>query len=311
MRKLLVFILVSLSYSCSNKEPLPSIIDTPEEEQCPSCIWNDEFNGSSINIDNWNFETGYGSNGWGNDEWQLYTNNNAKISDGNLIISVKKESSTIGKRNGSITSSRLTTQGKVTVGPGMRIEAKIKGPWGQGIWPAFWTIGANFPAVGWPACGEIDILEYAGGNPLSNEKNKINFSTHHWSHNGSHASYGNSITHTQPLSNDYNIYELIWTNDYIETRLNGKSFHVIDIKSGIVHEPFHNKHFLILNLNLTYQVSLLKYLVIFLDLDLFHDLYTYYKTMVCLDLFFFLYHVYLRLRPLLVINKDLQNHPLI
>ena len=96
MRKILVFILVSLSYSCSNKEPLPSIIDTPEEEQCPSCIWNDEFNGSSINTDNWNFETGYGSNGWGNDEWQLYTNNNAKISDGNLIISAKKESSTIG-----------------------------------------------------------------------------------------------------------------------------------------------------------------------------------------------------------------------
>ena len=247
MRKILVFILVSLSYSCSNKEPLPSIIDTPEEEQCPSCIWNDEFNGSSINTENWNFETGYGSNGWGNDEWQLYTNNNAKISDGNLIISAKKESSTIGKRNGSITSSRLTTQGKVTVGPGMRIEAKIKGPWGQGIWPAFWTLGANFPSVGWPACGEIDILEYAGGNPLSNDKNKINSSTHHWSHNGSHASYGNSITHTQPLSNDYNIYELIWTNDYIETRLNGKSFHVIDIKSGSVHEPFHNKHFLILN----------------------------------------------------------------
>ena len=174
MRKILVFILVSLSYSCSNKEPLPSIIDTPEEEQCPSCIWNDEFNGSSINTDNWNFETGYGSNGWGNDEWQLYTNNNAKISDGNLIISAKKESSTIGKRNGSITSSRLTTQGKVTIGPGMRIEARIKGPWGQGMWPAFWTLGSNFPIVGWPACGEIDILEYAGGNPLSNENNKIN-----------------------------------------------------------------------------------------------------------------------------------------
>ena len=137
---------------------------------------------------------GYGDNGWGNNEWQLYTNNNAKVVDGSLIITAKKESNTIGKRNGSITSSRLTTQGKVTVGPGMRVEAKIKGPWGQGIWPAFWTIGANFPDVGWPSCGEIDILEYAGGNPLSNDKNKINFSTHHWSHNGSHASYGNSIT---------------------------------------------------------------------------------------------------------------------
>ena len=216
MKNSLLFLIASFLFSCSDKEPLPSIIDTPEEEQCSSCIWNDEFNGSSIDSDNWNFETGYGDNGWGNDEWQLYTNNNAKISDGSLIISAKKESLTIGKRNGSITSSRLTTQGKVTIGPGMRIEARIKGPWGQGMWPAFWTLGSNFPIVGWPACGEIDILEYAGGNPLSHENNKINISTHHWSHNGDHASYGNSITHSQPLSSNYNIYELIWTNDYID-----------------------------------------------------------------------------------------------
>ena len=93
----------------------------------------------------------------------------------------------------------------------------------------------------------LTLNPFADSILLNSDKNKINSSTHHWSHNGSHASYGNSITHTQPLSNDYNIYELIWTNDYIETRLNGKSFHVIDIKSGSVHEPFHNKHFLILN----------------------------------------------------------------
>ena len=248
MKKIFSISILFLFFSCSNNEPLPKIIDEPEEELCPTCIWNEEFNGSSLNNDNWNFETGYGDNGWGNNEWQLYTNNNAKVVDGSLIITAKKESNTIGKRNGSITSSRLTTQGKVTVGPGMRVEAKIKGPWGQGIWPAFWTIGANFPDVGWPSCGEIDILEYAGGNPLSNDKNKINFSTHHWSHNGSHASYGNSITHSEALSNNYNIYELIWTNDYIETRLNGKSFHVIDIKSGSVYEPFHGKHFFILNI---------------------------------------------------------------
>ena len=79
MKKTLVFLLVSFLYSCSDKEPLPSIIDTPEEEGCPSCIWNEEFNGSYINTDNWNFETGYGGNGWGNDEWQLYTKDNAKL----------------------------------------------------------------------------------------------------------------------------------------------------------------------------------------------------------------------------------------
>ena len=248
MKKIFSIFILILHFSCSNNEPLSSIIDESEDELCETCIWSEEFNGSSLNNDNWNFETGYGNNGWGNDEWQLYTNNNAKVIDGSLIITAKKESNSIGKRNGSITSSRLTTQGKVTVGPGTRIEARIKGPWGQGIWPAFWTIGANFPDVGWPSCGEIDILEYSGGNPLSNDKNKTNESTQHWSHNGSHASYGNKITHTEPLSANYNIYELIWTNDYIETKLNGKSFHIIDIKSGSVYEPFHKNHFFILNI---------------------------------------------------------------
>ena len=233
----LIFFLFLIS-SCSDKEPLPSIVDSPEDESCPSCIWNEEFNGSSLNLDNWNFEIGYGDNGWGNNEWQLYTKNNAKVIDGNLIITAKNESGSIGKRDGSITSSRLTSQGKVTVGPGMRIEAKIKGPWGQGIWPAFWTIGANFPDVGWPSCGEIDLLEYVGGNPKSHVNNRTNKSTNHWSHDGSHAEYGNTITLTESLSDNFNIYELIWTNDYIETKLNVKSYHVIDIKSGSVYDTF-------------------------------------------------------------------------
>ena len=104
MKKIFSISILFLFFSCSKNEPLPSIIDEPEEELCPTCIWNEEFNGSSLNNDNWNFETGYGDNGWGNNEWQLYTNNNAKVVDGSLIIAAKKESNTIGKRNGSITS---------------------------------------------------------------------------------------------------------------------------------------------------------------------------------------------------------------
>lgn len=246
MKKIFSLFLFFCLLSCSEKDSLTN--DELKENLCPSCVWNEEFNETTLNSENWNYETGYGDNGWGNDEWQLYTKDNFEVVNGNLIITAKKESLSLGKRDGSITSSRLTTQGKVTIAPGMRIEAKIKGPWGQGIWPAFWTIGANHPEVGWPMCGEIDILEYAGGNPLSNEKNKTNESTLHWSHNGSHASYGNKITHSESLSNNYNIYELIWTDDYIETKLNGKSFHIVDIKSGSLYEPFHGKHFFIINI---------------------------------------------------------------
>ena len=79
MKKIFSISILFLFFSCSKNEPLPSIIDEPEEELCPTCIWNEEFNGSSLNNDNWNFETGYGDNGWGNNEWQLYTNNNAKV----------------------------------------------------------------------------------------------------------------------------------------------------------------------------------------------------------------------------------------
>ena len=94
------------------------------------------------------------------------------MGDGDLIISAKKESDNLGKRDGSITSSRITTQGKFEFGPRTKVEARIKLPWGQGIWPAFWSLGANFSEVGWPACGEFDILEMVGANPLTHDNNK-------------------------------------------------------------------------------------------------------------------------------------------
>ena len=144
-------------------------------------VWSDEFNGNSIDTSKWGFEIGTGSNGWGNNEQQYYTNrsDNAYVADGALHIRAKKES--YGGRN--YTSARLNTNGKFTFTYGY-VEARLALPSNQGIWPAFWMLGANIGSVGWPSCGEIDIME------AINAENKT-YGTCHWNANG-HAEYGNA-----------------------------------------------------------------------------------------------------------------------
>jgi len=113
----------------------------------------------------WTMETGGG--GWGNNELEYYTNRlqNAYLEDGALVIKAINETYTGPdgvSRN--YTSARLKTQGKFAQAYG-RIEARIKIPYGQGIWPAFWMLGSDISQVGWPQCGEIDIMENIGKEP--------------------------------------------------------------------------------------------------------------------------------------------------
>jgi beta-glucanase (GH16 family) len=122
----------------------------------------DEFDGPAGSAPNsaiWRYDTGAG--GWGNGELQTYTDsrrNSALDGAGNLVITARREA------DGSYTSARLTTQGTYTAQYG-RVEARIRIPRGQGIWPAFWMLGADLPQVGWPACGEIDVMEAIGRDP--------------------------------------------------------------------------------------------------------------------------------------------------
>lgn len=108
-------------------------------------VWSDEFNGNSIDASKWGFEIGTGSNGWGNNEQQYYTNrtDNAYVADGALHIRAKKEA--YGGKN--YTSARLNTNGKFTFTYGY-VEARLALPSSQGIWPAFWMLGANIGSVG-------------------------------------------------------------------------------------------------------------------------------------------------------------------
>lgn len=198
-------------------------------------VWSDEFNGSSIDTSKWNFEIGTGSWGWGNNEQQYYTNrsDNAYVSGGALHIRAKRES--YGGMN--YTSARLITNGKFTFTYGY-VEARLALPSSQGIWPAFWMLGANIGSVGWPACGEIDIME------AINAENRT-YATCHWD-NGGHASYGLASGYFDITQ--YHTYGMQWDNQYIRMFVDGNKIYEIYIgnNSGGTDE-FHRPFYLLLN----------------------------------------------------------------
>ncbi|WP_375416548.1 carbohydrate-binding protein [uncultured Hymenobacter sp.] len=192
-------------------------------------VWADEFNGSISS--SWQFETGGG--GWGNNEKQYYQRANATVTASELLITARKEN--VGGM--PYTSARMKTQGlkEFTFG---KIEARIKMPLGQGLWPAFWMLGANINTVSWPRCGELDIMEHV------NADNKV-YGTVHWDNNG-HAEYGGS-TITTPAS--YHVYSIEWTPTFIKWFVDGVQFHTIDITNGVGGtDEFQRPFFLLLNL---------------------------------------------------------------
>jgi beta-glucanase (GH16 family) len=144
----------------------------PASAQTWNLVWSDEFNGpngAALDATRWTAEVG--GSGWGNNERQYYTNstrNAATDGNGSLVITAIKETLPPKIRcwygRCQYTSARLITKDKFEQAYG-RFEARIKVPFGQGLWPAFWTLGENIDRVSWPTCGEIDILENIGREP--------------------------------------------------------------------------------------------------------------------------------------------------
>ncbi|MFC2090047.1 family 16 glycosylhydrolase [Bacteroidota bacterium] len=209
--------------------------------QCYELLWAEEFNYRGLPDPNtWNQETG--GDGFGNNEAQYYTLNdtdNVYVNDSILIITALNEE--YGNR--SYTSARITTRENITFQYG-RIEARIKLPYGQGIWPAFWIMGANIGEVGWPACGETDIMEMVGGEDSDNRVH----GTVHWEHSGDHASYGGPYTLDSGIFADtFHIFSVEWSPEYIRWYVDNEQYHVIDIRGSELSE-FHQDFFIILNL---------------------------------------------------------------
>jgi ribose 5-phosphate isomerase RpiB len=205
----------------------------------PRLIWSDEFNGSTINTGNWGFDLG--NSGFGNNELENYTNRsvNARIENGSLVIEARREN--LG--GSAYTSARMNTGGRQAFGVNTWVEARIKVPQGQGIWPAFWMLGSSIGSVGWPACGEIDIMEMRGQNPF------VNLGTIHWADsNNAHVSYGGAVTSPVSLADGFHTYAISRTTTAIKWYVDGTQFHEANIAGGINStSEFQGQFFIILN----------------------------------------------------------------
>jgi beta-glucanase (GH16 family) len=203
--------------------------------------WSDEFSGTALDLNVWNQETGNGSNGWGNNELEYYTNNskNTFVSNGNLVIEARRETT----NNFNYTSGRMTTQNKKFFTFG-RIDIRAKLPVGKGIWPALWMLGTNIPTAGWPACGEIDIMELIGTYPA-----RVNGTLHWKATNGSHASTGADYTLSSgDFSQQFHVFSIIWTNNEIKWYIDDQLFvsaSAADV--GTADYPFNSDQFFIFN----------------------------------------------------------------
>lgn len=170
----------------------------------PQLVWSDDFNTNGApDTNKWGYDLGKGDNGWGNGEKQFYTNrtDNVKVENGLLKIIAKKES----YQGSDYTSARLLTKGKFDFTYG-RIDVRAKLPTGAGTWPAIWMLGANIDSKGWPACGEIDIMEHWGYNPT-----KISSATHTPSCSGGCANTKVGETTITDYATAFHIYSLEWT----------------------------------------------------------------------------------------------------
>jgi len=202
-------------------------------------VWHDEFSGSLIDQSNWVFETGTGcpNCGWGNNELEYYRSENATLKDGVLVIEAREEKF----ENSNYTSARMTTQNKQSFQYG-RIDIRALLPKGQGIWPALWMLGNNISSIGWPACGEIDIMEMIGGYETDNQVN----GTLHW-YNDGHTYTGNAYSLDNGLfADEYHVFSIVWDESSIQWFVNDYKYHEIDISPSHMTE-FHDKFFFVFN----------------------------------------------------------------
>jgi len=202
--------------------------------------WHDEFDGETIDAQNWTYDLGGG--GWGNGEAEVYTNRpeNARLENGLLVIEARKEPNASG--GFEFTSARLKTQGLQTFQYG-RIEARIKVPAGAGLWPAFWMLGSNIPQVSWPDCGEIDIMEYVGKEP------DVILGTLHGPGYSGALGFTQWNRQTYNIADDFHVYAIEWDANQISWFYDGEKYHTVTREDvGERAWPFDQPFFIILNL---------------------------------------------------------------
>lgn len=249
MRKIKLFLLFLffLNYVCVVTQA--QVVSNEEWE----LVWSDDFDDDAINADNWTHDIGFGpkDDGWGVGGVQNYTDNpkNAFIEDGRLVLQAFYLGGEYDDRN--YTSAKLTTKNKKTFQYG-RIQARIRMPYGQGIFPAFWMLGQNFEEIGWPHCGEIDIAEMFGGQK-SGKNNAVLGNAHYFEEKDrKHSTIGGRklLPRNEKLADQFRVYEIEWDEDKLFWKVDGERYFArpIDVETYPQKKELHQPFYLILNL---------------------------------------------------------------
>lgn len=200
-------------------------------------VWEENFDGNRLDEKNWTIETGDGCPklcGWGNNERQIYTADNHELKSGFLYITAKKSGD-------QYTSTRISTQKKREFQYG-KIEIRAQLPLGMGLWPAFWMLGSNRDEVGWPRCGEIDILEYVGKEP-----EHIFTSLHTPDSHGSTVNTKKDLV--EGIEEGFHTFAIDWTEEHIEFLVDGESFYTFSPEHKDENTwPFDQPFYILVNL---------------------------------------------------------------
>ncbi len=219
-------------------------------------VWSDDFDGkagSPVDSSRWSYDTGdgcaTGNCGWGNKEREYYSSaaeNIALNGQGQLVITARRASSTLGCYYGPClyTSAKIKTQGKALAGPG-RVEARIKLPAGQGLWPAFWLLGSSVSTIPWPRCGELDIMENHGRVP-----SQTSSAIHGPGYSGKTPFvHGDSLSRGT-FSDDFHVFAVEWDSVRVRFFVDGAPHYTVTRKEVERYGPwvFDQPFFVILNL---------------------------------------------------------------
>jgi len=221
---------IAIALACGSDTTTPGVVPPPPPPSSPpaewTLVWSDEFSGpagAAVDGTKWVAETG--GHGWGNQEKEYYTAGTANAAvdgDGRLVITARAEpaNSPLSCWYGACryTSARLITKSRFETTYG-RFEARIRIPRGQGIWPAFWMLGANIDGVGWPQCGEIDIMENIGREP------KIVHGTMHGPGYSGGSSIGGSFQlGVESFADDFHVFSVEWVPGEIRWLVDDKEY---------------------------------------------------------------------------------------
>ena len=221
----------------------PEIIEEPPASG--DLIFFDEFDiDGALDTSKWTFEIIPPNNGsWWNGEEQHYTGrrDNTYISNGTMKIVAKKEVYTFQGSTKNYTSARLNSKFSFTYG---RIDVKAKLPKGGGTWPAIWTIGSNINSVGWPACGEIDIMEHWGHEPTI-----VSSATHNTACSGDCSGVNVGKTAISDYNDEFHVYSMIWNENEIQFLIDDELKYTYDPSPKDTRNwPYSADQFIILNL---------------------------------------------------------------